>query len=107
MKLASLKPIGRVLARELMVTALLLFGVSIVVFAILNLAPGDPFSVLLEGQAPRDAAASIGQAIGVPQTALGRYAAWLGRLLQGDLGHSIRTGLPVLPEIARVGMNTL
>ena len=108
MKLAAIKPVSRVLARELGITVLLLVGVSVVVFAILHLAPGDPLNVLLEGQSPRSALAlGMREALGVPQTWYGRYAAWFGKMLQGDFGNSIRTGLPVLPELARVGVNTL
>ena len=47
------------------------------------------------------------EADGVPRTWPAQYAAWFGRVLQGDFGHSLRTGLPVLPELARVGTNTL
>jgi peptide/nickel transport system permease protein len=95
-KLAAVKPVSRVLARELAATALLLGGVSVVVFAILYLAPGDPLHVL-----------GVREAAGVPHTWYGRYAAWFAKVLQGDFGHSIRTGVPVLPELARVGVNTL
>src|SRR5712692_5954210 len=99
MKLAAIKPVSRVLARELAVTALLLFGVSVVVFVILYLAPGDPLNVLLEGQSPRsELALGMREALGVPQTWYGQYAAWFGKMLQGNFGNSIRTGLPVLPE---------
>jgi len=45
--------------------------------------------------------------MGVPHTWYGRYGAWLAKVLQGNFGNSIRTGLPVLPELARVGVNTL
>jgi peptide/nickel transport system permease protein len=108
MKLSAIKPVSRVLARELVVTALLLLGVSVVVFAILYLAPGDPLNVLLEGQSPRsELALGMREALGVPRTWYGQYAAWFGKLLRGDFGSSIRTGLPVLPELARVGVNTL
>jgi peptide/nickel transport system permease protein len=108
MKLSAIKPVGRMLARELAMTALLLFGVSVVVFTILYLAPGDPLNVLLEGQSPRsEAALGMRETLGVPRTWYGQYAAWFGKLLQGDFGHSIRSGLPVLPELARVGANTL
>lgn len=108
MRLAAIKPVSRVLLRELAVTALLLFGVSVVVFGILYLAPGDPFSVLLEGQSPRsEFALGMREALGVPQTWYGQYAAWFGKVLHGDLGNSIRTGLPVLPELVRAGVNTL
>jgi len=107
-KLAAILPVARVLRRELALTALLLLGVSVVVFAVLYLAPGDPLNVLLEGQSPgSQLALGAREALGVPQSWYGRYAAWLGKVLQGHFGHSIRTGLPVLPELARVGLNTL
>jgi peptide/nickel transport system permease protein len=96
MKLAAVKPVSRVLARELAVTALLLAGVSVVVFAILYLAPGDPLHAL-----------GVREAAGVPRSWHGQYAAWFARVLQGDFGASLRSGLPVLPELARVGINTL
>jgi peptide/nickel transport system permease protein len=108
LKLSAIRPVSRVLARELAVTALLLLGVSVVVFAVLHFAPGDPLNVLLEGQSPRSQLAlGAREALGVPHTWYGRYAAWFGKVLHGDFGSSIRTGLPVLPELARVGLNTL
>src|SRR5258706_513760 len=108
MKLSAIKPVSHVLVNELAVTALLLFGVSVVVFGILYLAPGDPLNVLLEGQSPRsELALGMREALGVPRTWYGQYAAWFGKILQGNFGNSIRTGLPVLPELARVGVNTL
>jgi len=66
------------------------------VFGILALAPGDPLAAL-----------GVREAQGLPRTWPGQYAAWFGKMLQGDFGHSVRSGLPVLPELARVGMNTL
>jgi peptide/nickel transport system permease protein len=105
-KLSAVLPVARVLRRELTVTVLLLLGVSLVVFAVLYLAPGDPLNVLLEGQSPRSLAGAR-EALGVPQAWYTRYGAWLVKVLQGDFGNSIRTGLPVLPELARVGVNTL
>src|SRR5213593_4804117 len=93
-RLAALRRVGAMAARELALTALLLLGVSLVVFVILHLSPGDPFSVLLEGQAPGQAArASVREALGVPTTWYGRYLAWLGNMAHGNLGTSIRTGV--------------
>lgn len=89
-------------------TALLLLGVSVVVFGILALAPGDPFSVLLEGQSAADAAgAGLRDSAVFPQAWHSRYFAWLAGMLNGNFGSSIRTGLPVLGEILRTGKNTL
>ena len=50
MKIASIRSVALLLSRELAITALLLLGVSLVVFLVLYLSPGDPFSLLLEGQ---------------------------------------------------------
>lgn len=108
MKLSAIRPITAVLARELAITALLLFGVSMVVFTILYFAPGDPFSVLLEGQeAGIETQLGVREALGAERSWHGQYAAWFGKMLQGDFGTSIRTGLPVAAEVARVGINTL
>ncbi len=108
MKLSSLRPIARVLSRELAITGLLLLGVSFVVFAILNLSPGDHFSVLLEGQAmSEEARAGVREALGVRKTWYGSYLSWTGGMLRGDFGSSVRTGLPVLQEVLRTGLNTL
>jgi peptide/nickel transport system permease protein len=108
MKLSPLRAIGLVLSRELMITALLLLGVSFVVFIILFASPGDPFSVLLEGQlSTGEATAGVREAMGVPRSWYIQYLSWLGGMLTGNFGTSIRMGLPVLPEVLRVGFSTL
>jgi peptide/nickel transport system permease protein len=108
MKLSALRPIALVLSRELAITGLLLLGVSLVVFIILYLSPGDPFSVLLEGQAmSEEARTGVREALGVQKTWYGQYLSWFTGMLRGDFGRSIRTGLPVLSDVLRTGLNTL
>ena len=108
MNLKGVKPVARVLAREVAVTALLLLGVSVVVFGILYLSPGDPFSVLLEGQMSAGVPGQdVREALGVPKAWYVQYLLWLAGMFRGNFGSSIRTGLPVLEEILRVGLNTL
>jgi peptide/nickel transport system permease protein len=108
MKLSAIRPIVLVLSRELSITALLLLGVSFVVFIILYLSPGDPFSVLLEGQlSSAEAQAGLREAMGVPKSWYAQYLSWLAGMLQGNFGNSVRTGLPVLKEVLRMGFNTL
>jgi peptide/nickel transport system permease protein len=108
MKLASLRPIALVLSRELVITGLLLLGVSALVFFILYLSPGDPFSVLLEGQVlSEEARAGVREALGVRKTWYESYLSWTVGMLHGDFGTSIRSGLPVLEEVTRTGLNTL
>lgn len=108
MRLSFLRPVALQLVRELALTALLLLGVSFVVFLVLYFSPGDPFSLLLEGQmATAEAQEQLRAALGVPKHWHSQYLLWLGNMLQGNFGASIRTGLPVLQEIVRVGINTL
>jgi peptide/nickel transport system permease protein len=108
MRLSALRPVALLLSRELLFTALLLVGVSVVVFLILHLAPGDPFSLLLGDQLATAAVQDfVRQAAGDRGTWYGRYVTWLAQIVQGNFGTSIRTGLPVLGEIVRVGINTL
>ncbi len=103
MKRSGLKVVARVLTKELATTLMLLAGVSLVVFLILYLAPGDPFSALLGG-AERDAALA---ALDRPGTWYGQYFSWMGNVLQGDFGISLRTGQPVTETLSFSGMNTL
>jgi len=108
MKLSAIRPIALVLSRELMITALLLLGVSFVVFIILFASPGDPFNVLLEGQlSTAEVRDGIREAVGVPRSWYMQYLSWIAGMLTGNFGTSIRMGLPVLPEVLRVGLNTL
>jgi peptide/nickel transport system permease protein len=107
-KWAALRPVSAVLARELAVTAALLLGVSLVAFLILYWSPGDPFAALLGGRnlsaVEREAAY---EALGIPHTWYGQYLAWLGHVLHGDLGVSLRSGQPVTREIVASGGYTL
>jgi peptide/nickel transport system permease protein len=108
MKLSAIRPIALLLSRELMITALLLLGVSFVVFLILFASPGDPFSILLEGQlSAAEVKDGVREAVGLPRSWHMQYLSWLAGMLTGNFGTSIRMGLPVLPEVLRVGLNTL
>ena len=100
MKLTALKPVARLLAKELVTTVLLLIGISGVVFAVLYLAPGNPFSHILPGE-PSAGAANL------PRAWYAQYLTWFSHMIRGDLGHSVRTGLPVLAEVVRTGLNAL
>jgi peptide/nickel transport system permease protein len=98
-KFAALKPVASMLAREICMALLLLLGVSVVVFAVLYLAPGNPFDTLLSRPA--------GQSGWLASIFDWPYLKWFVQVLQGDLGHSVRTGLPVLGEVTRTAANTL
>jgi ABC-type dipeptide/oligopeptide/nickel transport system permease component len=76
-----------------------LFGVSVLVFAVLHLAPGDPAAIMLGAQATREDVARLHRDLGLDQPLVIQYARWMGHVLQGDLGRSIPLGRAVLPEV--------
>jgi peptide/nickel transport system permease protein len=86
---------------------LLLLGVSVVVFALLRAIPGDPVLIALgEGGMAADPAtvADWRRSLGLSGTWTAQYLDWLGALLRGDWGLSLRTRRPVALELAdRVG----
>lgn len=88
------------ISRELFLTASLLVGVSFVVFGVLYLPPGNLFQTILVENAP-----TVGITSARPWYA--QYFFWIANLLHGNMGTSMRTGLPVLQEVLRVGVNTL
>lgn len=86
--------------RRLLVTLPLLVGVTILVFAILRLIPGDPAQILLFGSHPTpDTIAALRRQLGLDQSPVTQYWLYLQRLLQGDLGYSYVTNSSVLHEI--------
>lgn len=94
-------------ARRLFYTLPIALGVSIVCFALIHLAPGDPLSsVLPEGASP-ELIAQLKAAYGFDKPLPVQYLTWLGRVLTGDFGHSIMTRRPVLAEVAPAVVNTL
>ncbi|MBX3070018.1 MAG: ABC transporter permease [Thermomicrobiales bacterium] len=91
----------RYAARRLLQVVFVLFGVSIVVFLMLRLIPGDVVDLILgsEGTASPQQLAELRKLFGLDQPLYTQYLSWLGSLLQGDLGNSIRTGRPILPDL--------
>lgn len=76
-----------------------LFGVSLVVFLAMRLAPGDPAVVMLGPIASEADVQRIRSELGLDQPLYVQYGRWLGRVVQGDFGRSITMKRAVLPEI--------
>src|SRR5262249_37182840 len=92
----------RYLARRLLGLPLTLLGVSILTFLFLRLIPGDAIAVRLGTSTALspDQLAQLRGYFGLDQPLHVQYLTWLGSLLRGDAGYSIRTGQPVVTEIA-------
>jgi peptide/nickel transport system permease protein len=98
----------RYLARRLAHAALLLIGVSIFSFALLQFAPGDYFSPLgLNPQISARTVAGLRAEYGLDRPLPIRYAAWLRSTLKGDFGVSFAYNSPVGPLLAVRARNTI
>ena len=75
--------------------ALMLVGVSMILFTIMRLAPGGPEAVLIGGEFSQEAAAQIRQRLGLDRPIALQYLGWAGAAVRGDLGRSFKTGDPV------------
>jgi peptide/nickel transport system permease protein len=85
-----------------------LVAVSLLVFAVTAIAPGDPFSdARLEQQLSPDTVAALRRAEGLDRPFLVRYAQWLRSAAHGDLGRSIVYRSPIAPLVARRAVNSL
>ena len=85
--------------RRLLLAVPVLFGVSVLVFAVLHLAPGDPAAIMLGAQATKEDVVRLHRDLGLDQPLVIQYVRWMGHVLQGDLGRSIPLGRAVLPEV--------
>ncbi len=75
--------------------------VAVFVFLMLRLTPGDPAAVIAGDYATAEDVARIREQLGLNQPIPVQFAKWIGALLQGDLGTSIFTNLPVTTLIAQ------
>lgn len=78
--------------------------VSIFVFLLLRLTPGDPAAILAGDAATTEQLERIREAMGLNAPILTQYFTWMGKIFQGDLGVSLISGVPVLDMISqRIG----
>ena len=87
--------------RRLAATVPVLLLVTAGVFALLHLTPGDPVDAMMAESADATAKASLRAELGLDRPLAVQYLTWMGRLLRGDLGHSIRNGEPVVENVGR------
>ena len=93
--------------RRLLYAVPILLGVSLLVFALIHLAPGDVVDMLVPPEVPREVADLLRRRFALDQPLHIQYLAWLGRLLVGDLGISFFTNRPVADELFSALQNTL
>ncbi|WP_282941113.1 ABC transporter permease [Paenibacillus sp. RC67] len=87
--------------KRLLTLVPIVIGISILVFIILHLVPGDPVLVMLGTSATDENVKVLREQLGLNQSLVMQYLHWVGGLLQGDFGKSVQTGAEILPEIIK------
>ena len=85
----------RYVVRRVGALVVTLFFVSLLVFVVVRVLPGDPALIILGLEANADSVARVRQALGLDQPMPVQYVRWVGQALRGDLGRSIQYDLPV------------
>lgn len=93
--------------RRILMMIPVLFGVSICIFTLIHMAPGDPYSAMIDPSTPPEEIQSMLHNIGYYDPLPVKYGKWISRALTGDLGYSIRYQEQVVSVIGRRMGNTL
>ncbi|WP_281276750.1 ABC transporter permease [Saccharospirillum alexandrii] len=89
-------PIWPYIGKRLVMTLPVLLGLTLIVFFIMALIPGDPATAILGSYATPENVARLNAQLGLDKPLVSQYVTWLGNLLQGDLGRSFNQNREVL-----------
>ena len=92
---------GPLILRRLAATIPVLLLVTAGVFALIHLTPGDPIDAMMAESVDDTVKRELRRDLGLDRPLYLQYATWMGRLLQGDLGRSIRNQEPVIENVSR------
>ena len=90
---------GGYILKRLVSAIPVLLGITIIVFLIMSLIPGDPATAILGSYATPENVEKLNQDLGLDKPMVQRYGIWLGNMLTGDFGRSYSLNRPVLDEI--------
>lgn len=95
------------IARRTLITIPVLIGVTLIVFSIMRLKPGDPAELMLGDDATEGAVLKLRHDLGLDKPYLTQYLIYLKNLLRGDLGNSLWNDEPVLELVWNAFKNTI
>ena len=87
---------GPTIARRLLAVIPILFGLSILVFAMIALIPGDPATAILGAYATPENVKNLNASLGLDQSLPQQYLTWISGVLHGDFGRSYALNRPVI-----------
>ena len=90
---------GLYIAKRLLAAIPVLFGLTIIVFVIMSMIPGDPATAILGSYATPENVEKLNRDLGLDKPMVQQYFIWIGNLLHGDLGRSYSLNRPVLDEV--------
>lgn len=93
--------------RRLLILPIVMLGVSVLVFLVLHLVPGNPAQVIAGPDAPPETVERIERELGLDKSLPEQYWRYISRVVQGDLGQSLRSRRPVMDDITDALPNTL
>lgn len=97
----------RYLLSRILSTIPVLFGVTIVVFLLIRLIPGDPAKSILGGDATLEGVEALRNEMGLNEPPYVQYGTWMSQLLRGDLGYSYTLHTPIIQELAPRFFNSM
>ena len=87
------------IANRMIQCILTMFIVSIICFALIKAAPGDPVLTYVEPNMSEEYIANLRESLGLTKPVWEQYIIWLGKILHGNFGNSLMNGRPVLTQI--------
>lgn len=90
---------GAYIVKRLISAVPVLLGITIIVFLIMAMIPGDPATAILGSYATPENVEKLNRDLGLDKPLVSRYFIWLGNMLTGDFGRSFSLNRPVLDEI--------
>ncbi len=90
---------GGYILKRLISAVPVLFGITVIVFLIMAMIPGDPATAILGSYATPENVEKLNRDLGLDKPLVARYFIWLGNMVTGDFGRSFSLNRPVLDEI--------
>jgi len=90
---------GTYILKRLISAIPVLLGITVIVFLIMAMIPGDPATAILGSYATPENVARINKQLGLDKPLVARYFIWLGNMLTGDFGRSFSLNRPVIDEV--------
>jgi peptide/nickel transport system permease protein len=90
---------GLYILKRLLSAVPVLLGLTVIIFLIMAMIPGDPATAILGAYATPENVAKLNRELGLDKSLVEQYVIWIGNLVQGDFGRSYTLNRPVIDEV--------